>query len=168
MNKKYLIGILVIVLIIVCIIIFINISNNNKEENNVNNANITQTDNSNSLSEENTNNINEEFVQTLDSGVRVNTSDKLHETKSIDGLQISDFTLTQRDNTTLLLGTIKNVSSSTKGGYPVDIKVIDKNNQELITVSGYIDELEPGETSQLNVSTTLDYVNAYDFEITKK
>ena len=167
MNKKYLIGILIIILIIVCIFIFININKGN-EENNVNNANITQTDNSNSLSEENTNNINEEFVQTLDSGVRVNTSDKLHETKSIDGLQISDFTLTQRDNTTLLLGTIKNVSSSTKGGYPIDIKVIDKDNQELITISGYINELEPGETSQLNVSTTLDYVNAYDFEITKK
>lgn len=167
MNKKYLIGILIIILIIVCIFIFININKGN-EENNVNNANITQTDNSNSLSEENTNNINEEFVQTLDSGVRVNTSDKLHETKSIDGLQISDFTLTQRDNTTLLLGTIKNVSSSTKGGYPIDIKVIDKDNQELITISGYINELAPGETSQLNVSTTLDYVNAYDFEITKK
>ena len=167
MNKKYLIGILIVILIIVCIFIFININKGN-EENNFNNANTTQTDNSNSLSEENTNNINEEFVQTLDNGVRVNTSDKLHETKSIDGLEISDFTLTQRDNTTLLLGTIKNVSSSTKGGYPIDIKVIDKDNQELITISGYINELAPGETSQLNVSTTLDYVNAYDFEITKK
>ena len=110
----------------------------------------------------------EEFVDKLKDGTRINSSDKLHETKIFGGLEISDFQLTEKDNMTVLLGTITNNSSTAKGGYAVDITVVDKDRNEMTTVVAYIKELQPGENTILNVSSTFDYANAYDFTITKR
>ena len=154
-NEKIGIGVLVLITVLV-IIVAVVLSNRNKEENNTTNdlqATNTQT---------------EEFVNVLNDGTRVNTSDKLHETKTFDGMEISDFQLTENGNVTLLLGTITNTSSEKKGGYPISIKVLDKDGNELTVVAAYIGELEPGESTQLNSSATFDFANAYDFEITKR
>lgn len=110
----------------------------------------------------------EEFVNVLEDGTRLNTSDKLHETKTIDEMEISNFQLTEKDNVTLLLGTVTNTSNTAKGDYPVDVKIIDKEGNEIITIAAYIGPLEPGESTQFNTSATFDYANAYDFSITKK
>ncbi len=148
-EKKFLI-VLIIISIVILVILYM-IRENDKEE-----------------VKEETNQIEEEYVNKLEDGTRINTSDKLHETKTIDGLTISNFQLTEKENMTILLGTITNNTEETKGGYPVDIKIIDENGNEIITVGGYIGELEPGENMQLNSSASFDYANAYDFEITKK
>ena len=104
----------------------------------------------------------------LSDGTKLNTSDKLHETKTFDGMEISDFQLTENDNVTLLLGTVTNTSSTTKGGYPVSLIIKDKEGNEIITIAAYISELDPGESTQLSTSATFDYANAYDFEIVKR
>ena len=110
----------------------------------------------------------EEFVDVLEDGTRINSSSSLHETKIFDGLEISDFQLTEKDNMAVLLGTITNNSSTAKGGYAVDITVVDKDRNEMTTVVAYIKELQPGENTILNVSSTFDYANAYDFTISRK
>lgn len=110
----------------------------------------------------------EEYVSVLDDGTRLNTSDKLHETKTVDGMEITNFQLTEKDNVTLLLGTVTNTSDTVKGGYPVDVKIVDKEGNEIITIVAFIGSLEPGESTQFNTSATFDYANAYDFSITKK
>ena len=104
----------------------------------------------------------------LEDGTKYNTSEKLQETKKIEGIEISDMQLTQKDNVTLLLGTITNTSDTTQGGYPVAIKVMDKDGNEITTIVAYIGTLEPGKTTQLNTSKTIDCVNAYDLSITKE
>lgn len=151
-NESRMIVILAIITIMVIIIAIIvkNRSGNNVEnqENNVQPA--------------------EEFVNVLEDGTRLNTSDKLHETKTIDEMEISNFQLTEKDNVTLLLGTVTNTSNTAKGDYPVDVKIIDKEGNEIITIAAYIGPLEPGESTQFNTSATFDYANAYDFSITKK
>ena len=110
----------------------------------------------------------EEFVDKLEDGTRINSSDKLHETKTFDGLEISDFQLTEKDNMTVLLGKITNNANTKKGGYAVNITVLDKDRNEMTTVVAYIKELQPGESTALNVSSTFDYANAYDFTISRK
>lgn len=112
--------------------------------------------------------VKEEFVEVLGDGTRLNTSDKLSQTKTIDGLEITNFQLTEKNNVTVLLGTITNKTSVVKGDYAVDIKILDKQGNEIVTVGGYIGKLQPGQSTQLNSSATFDYANAYDFEITKK
>ncbi len=148
-NEKKMILILIIISVIIISILAI-IKNNEEDE-----------------TENETNQIEEEYVNVLEDGTRLNESEKLHETKTFDGLTISNFQLTEKDNMTILLGTITNNTEETRGGYPINIKVIDKNGNEIITVGGYIGEIKPGESMQLNSSATFDYANAYDFEITK-
>ena len=153
-NEKIGIGVLVLITVIV-IIVAVVLSNRNKEDISTDNVQATNTQ-------------TEEFVNVLSDGTKVNTSDKLHETKTFDGMEISNFQLTENGNVTLLLGTITNTSTEKKGGYPISITILDKDGNELTVVAAYIGELEPGESTQLNTSATFDYINAYDFEITKR
>lgn len=152
-NEKIAIGILVLITVIV-IILFVVFSKNGGEKN---------TD----VNLQNSNTQTEEFVNVASDGTKVNTSDKLHETKTFDGMEISDLQLTENGNVTVLLGTITNNSTEVKGGYPISITILDKNGNELTVVAAYIGELQPGESTQLNTSATFDYANAYDFEISK-
>lgn len=157
MNKEkrnFIVGGIVVIIAIILVIVFVA----NKNKKGVENSNNGQDNNQ----------VTEEFVNVLDDGTRLNTSNKLKETKTIDGMEISNFQLTAKDNVTILLGTITNKSDAVKGDYPVNIKILDKQGNEIITVGGYIGELQPGATTQLNCSATFDYANAYDFEITKK
>lgn len=110
----------------------------------------------------------EENIEVLEDGTRLNTSNKLKETKKINGMEISNFQLTEKDNVTLLLGTVTNTSSTKQGGYPVNVKIMDEQGNEMITVGAYLGELEPGESTQFNTSATFDCVNAYDFSISQK
>ena len=110
----------------------------------------------------------EEFVDVLEDGTRLNTSNKLHETKKFEGMEITNFQLTEKGNVTLLLGTITNKTETKQGGFPVDVKIVDKQGNELITVAAYMPPLEAGESSQLSTNATFDYANAYDFSISRR
>lgn len=150
-NTKLMTGI--VIAVIIAIVLAIIIVNQNNEEKTTRQA------------EKDT---EEKYVELLEDGTKVNKSTKLQETKKIDGMEIKDFQITEKDNVTVLIGTITNKSNEKKGDYPVDIKILDDKGNEIITVGGYIGELEPEESTQLNCSATFDYANAYDFEITKK
>ena len=113
-----------------------------------------------------TNEPAEEFVQVLDDGTKLNTSEELHKTKMLDGLEISDLQLTERGNETVLLGTVRNTTSTVQTSV-FNITLIDKTGSEITTLQAYIEGLQPGASTELNVSTTLDYANAYDFRVSK-
>ena len=152
MNKKSVLILLGIIIVIVILIIAITSGKNDEE---VTAGVATE------------NQVKEEFAQTLTDGTRLNTSTKMQETKTIDGMEITGIQLTEKNNVSVLLGTVTNKSGEKKGGYPVSITILDKQAKEIITVGGYIEELEPEESTQLNVSATFDYANAYDYKIEK-
>ncbi len=145
-KEKRMIVILLVIMILVIIMAMVR-SNKNKEENIE---------------------VKEEFIDVLEDGTKMNTSDKLHETKTIDGMEITNFQLTEKGNVTLLLGTVTNISNTIKGGYPVNVKILDKQGNEIITAGAFLGTLEPGKSMQFSSSITFDYANAYDFSITKK
>ena len=149
-NEKKVVGVIALIAVIIIIILLVTRGNQNKKQEEGNTA------------------PKEEFVEVLEDGTRLNTSNKLHETKKIDGMEITNFQLTENGNVTLLLGTVTNTSGISQGGYPVSVRVVDKNQQEIVTVSAYIPPLEPGQSTPLNVGATFDYANAYDFSVTKK
>ena len=151
-KKKVIISALLILVILVGIKILIG---NNKNRKNVNNANTSNVA------------IDEKNVKTLSDGTRLNNSTKMQEIKTIDGLEISNIQLTEKDNVSILLGTVTNKTNETKGDYPVNIIIYDENEKEITTIGGYIGEVNPGESIQLNSSATFDYANAYDFRIEK-
>ncbi len=122
--------------------------------------------NGNQAGENETNTPEEEFVNVLDDGTKLNTSEKLHNTKVVDGLEISDLQLTERENETVLLGTVKNTTGTVQTAV-LKITLIDKEGKEIKTLTAYVEGVKPGESTELNVSTTLDYANAYDFKVSK-
>ena len=156
-KEKQVIGVLIGIAVIAIIVVLI-VNGKNKEDENIANNEIVE---SNTVEEE-------KYVEVLENGTKLNTSEKLKETKEIDGMEISNMQLTEEGNITKLLGTITNKSNTTKGNYEINIKLIDENGKELTTLVGYIGELEPGESTQLSTSTTFDYANTYDVEITKR
>lgn len=156
-KEKQVIGVLIGIAVIAIIVVLIASGKNKEDKNIVNNETVEN----NTVEEE-------KYVEVLENGTKLNTSEKLKETKEIDGMEISNMQLTEEGNITKLLGTITNKSNTTKGNYEINIKLIDENGKALTTLVGYIGELEPGESTQLSTSTTFDYANTYDVEITKR
>ena len=109
----------------------------------------------------------EEFVEDQEDGSKVNTSEELKKTKTIDGLEISNIRLVENNNVSQVVADVTNPTNETLGDFPVEIIVKDKEGNEITRIGGYIDRVNAGETAQLNASATSDFANAYDFEIVK-
>ncbi len=154
-NEKRMILILLIVLVIAIVLFAISKNTNNEEKN------ITE-----NVAEEN--NIVEEHVQILEDGTKLNISEQLKKEKQVGVYKFENIQLTEQDSQTVLLADVTNTSEKETDVQIVDVTLLDKNGQEIITVGGIIEGLAPGEKTQFNTSMTLDYANTYDFKITLK
>ena len=110
----------------------------------------------------------EEFVEVKSDGTKVNTSNQLAKTKTVEGLEISNIQLTENGNLSKITADIKNPTGQTRGDFAVKITILDKSGKEVVTIGGYIDKVTPGGTARLSASATVDFANAYDFKIVKK
>ena len=146
---------IIIVLIIISIIIAL-VLNRNKDKEQINNNNETNT-----LEEES-------YIEEIEDGVKINKSSKLNEVKEINGLLITNIQLTTKDGMTTLLADVQNNSGVKTEVKTIQITLLDQEGAELTTVTGIVNGLEVGETTQLNISMTSDYVNAYDFRVSEK
>ena len=113
-----------------------------------------------------TSKVEESYAEVLEDGTRINNSEKAKKVKEVDGLEISNLQVTEKDNVTVMLGTVTNKSSETKEDITLKIKILDKEGKEITTVRNYIGKIEAGKSTQLNTSTTFDYVEMYDYEVT--
>ena len=153
-QEKRMILILLAVLAIVIIALVIN--KNAKKENKENKAETAN------------NTVAEEFVQVLEDGTKLNTSEQLSKTKQVGAYKFENMQLTEQGSQTVLLADVTNTSSSATDLQLVDVTLLDKEGKEIITVGGIISPLQPGAKTQFNTSMTLDYANTYDFKITLK
>ena len=112
------------------------------------------------------NEVVEEFVQVLGDGKKLNTSTKLNETKTVNGLEFSNIYLTEKDSSTDLIATVKNNTGKdiTEITF-VKVTLIDKEGKEIVKLDGAIAPIKAGGEKQFQINTTLDYANAYDFKV---
>lgn len=155
MKKKEKRGLLILILVAIAIITTLAIITNRKGKE----------VNSDSTEE---NKVVEEFVQVLEDGTKLNTSTKLSETKTVDGLKIGNIQLTMQKGQSVLLADAENNTGKDIDIMLLDIILLDKNGNELTTIAGIIGNLKAGEKQQLNSSVTSDYANAYDFRVVIK
>jgi len=154
-GKKIILLVAVLLITIVCAVLLFG----NKKDNTDNKQENTTV----------TNEVKEEFVEIINDNTKLNVSNKLKETKKIENVfELTNIQLTTEENTSELLGDLKNISSTVQGDYKVDIIIMDENGKEITTIGGYIGAMQPGETTQFNASCTLDIANAYDFKVIKK
>ncbi len=149
-EEKKLILILVIITIIVGIIAFFAMRENN---------------NQNSGTQTKTEKATEEYVQNLDDGSKLNVSEELRKTKTLDGLEITNIQLREINGITKLLADVENKTGSTVEAKTVKIKILDKSGNIITEIAGVIDRLESGKKAQLNIGVIGDVSNAYNFEI---
>ena len=97
--------------------------------------------------------------------------DLIEETINYTGLERNDLDFipkqTEKDGLTLLLADVRNPGNKDNGDFGVDIKLVDKEGNELATIGGYIDSVKVGETVTLNITVTSSLANSYDFEVKK-
>ena len=157
-NKEKRMILILLVILIIAIVIFVVSKNLNKESKTKENGSTTQQENTEP----------EEFVQVLEDGTKLNTSTELNKEKQVGNYKFENMQLTTQDNQTVLLADVTNTGSNKTDIQLVDVTLLDKDGNEIITVGGIISQLEPGEKTQFNTSMTLDYANTYDFKITLK
>ena len=145
----------IIILIIIGIILITTLSQNSK---NTKEEELNQNQSSNQ----------ESYVEEIEDGIKINKSTKLNEAKEVDGLQISNIQLTTEGGMTTLLADVTNNSGAKTPVKQIEITLVREDGSEIAKITGIINELEVGATTQLNISTTSDYVEAYDFLVSTK
>lgn len=121
-------------------------------------------------SDENSNTQNEveSYVQEIEDGIKVNTSTAMNTSKTLGDLLITNIQLSNRSGMTNLLAEVVNNSDETTPLKTVEITLLSYDGEELAKLTGVINSLEPGESTQLNIATTSNYITAYDFRIEEK
>lgn len=152
-RKKLIIGIGIVIIVIIAIVGIVWLLKSNQQNNGEEGVN-----------EE----ITGDFVRTLDNGIKLNVSQMLNEDKKFEEFTLSDIQLTSQNAQTQLLATVTNDSEQATELTQVQVVLYDINGNEIVTLDGIIGPLQPGENTQLNVSSSLDYANAYNFELRKK
>ena len=163
-NQKandILVAIVLIVVIGCGILIITNVAKKNKEKEE------TQSANTNSTSA--TNEVDEKYVQVLNDGTKLNDSEKLNQTKTMDdGIELSNIQLTTKDGITNILCDVTNKSNADFKMQEVYVVLRDEQGNEIYKVPGIIEDIKVGETKQFNTFITADFANAYDFTMIKK
>lgn len=100
-------------------------------------------------------------------GYRINTSEKVKETKYFEGLEIKITQLSSIDNRTTFLGTIKNTTNNKFEGSNILLTIYDDKGNELAkeNIGNVIQPIDANQEVELNISIINDYANAYDFKL---
>ena len=116
--------------------------------------------------EEKTEEVNEEkYTTELSDGTKINTSEELNKEKTYGNLKIGNIQYTEQEGMSVLLTDVTNTGSTKHEMEIVKITIIGENDEVITEINAIIEEIEPGETVQLNASITADVSNAKDFKI---
>lgn len=116
--------------------------------------------------EEKTEEVNEEkYTTELSDGTKINTSEELNKEKIYGNLKIDKIQYTEQEGMSVLLTDVTNTGSTKHEMEIVKITIIGENDEIITEINAIIEEIEPGETVQLNASITADVSNAKDFKI---
>ena len=115
--------------------------------------------------------VENEFVQLQEDGSKSNTSNKVKEIKSVEGVRIENVRFNEVNGQTMLIADITNITANKKDRFLADIVLYNKSGQEIGRIPGVIGEMQAGETIEMQagiVGIEESYVNAYDYKIEKK
>lgn len=117
-EEKKLILILVIITVVVGVIAFFAMRGNNNKNNN-------------GTQQANKENVTEEYVQKLEDGSKLNVSEELRKTKTLDGLEFTNIQLKEIGGITTLLADVENKTSSATDEKVVSVKILDKSGNTI-------------------------------------
>ncbi len=107
------------------------------------------------------------YAQLQEDGTMVNTSQKLAENKTYNGLEFTNIKFTNSSSATYLNADVKNTTQNSTKAQVVDVNILDEQGNVIATFVGQISALEPGESTIINSGITGNYVDAYNIEFVK-
>lgn len=107
------------------------------------------------------------YYEILENGVKLNTSEKLLQNKKFEQFKITNIKITRENALSTISISIENTGKEPNKGVPINIKFVDNHNKEINTVVAYIPELKSGETRDIDILSTEDISEAYNFKITR-
>ncbi len=149
-NEKKMISILIIVSVVILVVLLIWNKTANKEA---------------QKKADGQEQKNEEYVEVLEDGTKLNTSEKAKETKRLGELEVKGIQITNGKGRTMILATVTNTGSKDMELTPIIVTLYDNKGNELEKINGVISPVKAGESVQMNVGSTRDYSNVYDFTI---
>lgn len=108
-----------------------------------------------------------ELTKTEADGTVVNISEKVNEDKKMKGFDITNVELKEKNGETILKARVTNNTKTTQERFFGKIVFLDQSNKEIGRTSVDVPESKAGETIQIEVTITEDYVNAYDYRLEK-
>lgn len=154
-NEMIFVGILIAIFVVIIVAALIAKNNGTIEPENKPENKVTE------------NVVDEKYVDVKDDGTKVNNSNKLKEAKKLGDLEISNITLSSKNNESYLQATVKNTGASKAGDDFITITIMDEQNQEIATIQAYLSTVEPGKEITLSTKASVDFANAYDFKVNK-
>ncbi len=160
--------VIIAVIIVAIIIITTKIANKGNDEiGETNTLQIAEADKTENKDVDERKEVVEEHVSKQEDGQKVNISEKFKETRKFEGLTLENIQLTSQNSQTHLIATVKNETSKDIDAIKVNIILLDKDGKEIVELGGEIGATKAGKTTQLDIGSSLDYANAYDFKIEK-
>ena len=163
--------IIAIILIVGAIILLINNQIKWKESDNESLNNTLNTENT-----ENTeytqvveNTVNP-YIEELEDGQIENNSPALKEEKQFKQIEITNIDLVYNpgNKMTTITADLSNTGTEEQEQEVVNLRILDQNENEIVTIEALIPNVKQGETKTLRCSATADLSNASDFEIVEK
>ena len=109
------------------------------------------------------------YIETLEDGTKRNTSEKLKETYTVNGIQINNMELTENTDGTIVFSAIaKNVITEKIDIYMLQVKFLNENQEEIGNTFMSVMNLESNDTCSINgVVENIDISKVYSAEIVK-
>lgn len=108
-----------------------------------------------------------ELITTTEDGTKTNTSSKLNETKTYNGLEITNINITEKGGVAQITAVVTNNTGISVEEGPLTINVKDKEGNVLQKVGAYAGSMKDGESRMINASINMDISNIYDLEVTE-
>ena len=160
--------IIAIILIVGAIILLINNQIKWKESDNESLNNTLNTENTEYTQD--VENIVNPYIEELEDGQIENNSPALKEEKQFKQIEITNinFVYNPGNKMTTITANLKNVGTEEQEQEVVNLRILDQNENEIVTIEALIPNVKQGETKTLRCSATADLSNASDFEIVEK
>ena len=99
--------------------------------------------------------------------VEVNNSRRVTKDKQIDDLKIQNIEVKKENGITYIYADVVNNGKEDQGGFYVFISMKDEEGNEIIGFETMLPVLQPGGTTNIEVGSADEFVNAYDCTMTK-
>ena len=102
--------------------------------------------------------------------IPINTSEKLNEVKTLNGLEFSNIKFETTNGGTNLVTTITNKTGKDIGedGIYFNARLLDKDGNLITTLKGQVDSLKADDSTVLKSFVTITYTNIYDVEFVEE